>query len=521
LEETGLNAAKSSNPGLNKFQIETKRTVMGMRRRKIGDFYLVEQIGEGGMSCVYLGINPRSREKRAFKILEKRATLLTSMYGRFLREIEIIRDLSHPGIIKVFDNGVLEDCYYYSMEYMVGGNLIRRTERGRMPVNAALELFFPICEAMAYAHERGVIHRDLKPANILLNRAGEPVISDFGIAKVLDMEKTPLTRSGEILGTIAYLAPEQRFSTKMVNRRADVYALGAILYEMLMGFPPLGKFPWPKEVQPDFPEFLQSLLEKCLALDPENRFEHAGFLYDQMKKWPDRPSSKNLVYEAAPAVRQPISLDESLPAVKSDRIETWFKILRNGTTRERLASVREMVEKLTPGEAKTIVKLYAEEGDRVRWGLIRVLGELRIEAATQLILSDLNNSFHMECAIEALGKIGSAEAYNSILEFVSRHPESAMIALLPLARTGKHRAIKSLQRYLENDMAVLRQAAVVALASIQSVEALHVLRERLCVECDEKVRYALFQAVHSLQGTLLPSLTTIVQESGAGNARPF
>jgi hypothetical protein len=483
---------------------------MSMRRKKIGDFYLVEQIGSGGMSEVYLGINPKSREKRAFKILGKRASMWSSAYGRFIREVDIIRELSHPGIIRVLDNGVLDDCYYYSMEFMPSGNLTRRMDRGKIPIDAAMELFTPICDAMAYAHERGVIHRDLKPANILLNPAGKPVISDFGIAKVLDLERTSLTQSGEILGTIAYLAPEQRFSSKNVNRRADVYALGAILYEMLMGFPPLGKFPWPGDVQPAFPESLQSILGKCLAIDANDRFDHAGMLLSELEKWPEYQGKRNLALVPEVPAKKPIALaDDVMPPLKTDRIEAWFRVLRNGTTRERLAVVREMVDKIAPAEAKSIVKLYAEEGDRVRWGLIRVLGELRIEAATSLILRDLNSPFHTECAIEALGKIGSNEAFNSIRAFVSTHPESAIIALGPMARTGKQRAIKHLQQYLDNEMAVLRQSAVSALASIESIESLQILKEHLPVESDEKVRSTIFQAIHTLQGILLPSMTTV------------
>jgi hypothetical protein len=490
-----------------------KREPMSIVRQKIGSFYLVEQIGSGGTSEVYLGLNPRTREKRAFKILGKRASMWSSAYGRFIREVDIIRDLSHPGIIKVMDNGVLDDCYYYSMEFMPGGSLVRRMERGKMPVETAINLFTPICDAMAYAHERGVIHRDLKPANVLLNAAGAPIVSDFGIAKMLDLDWTPLTKSGEILGTIAYLAPEQRFSSKAVNRRADVFALGAILYEMLMGFPPLGKFPWPLDVQPNFPESLQAIMEKCLAIDPEARFEHAGMLLAQLEKWPEHPNAKSFEAGESTFSRHLIPAEDMvIPPAKTDRIESWFRVLRTGTTRERLAIIREMVEKLTPSEAKTIVKLYAEEGERVRWGLIRVLGELRIEAATQLILSDLNSPFHTECAIEALGKIGAYEAFNSIREFVTEHPESAIIALVPMARTGKQKAIKNLVQYLGNDMAVLRQAAVRALSSIESVESLQTLKEHLCVETDEKVRATLVQAVHALQRVLLPSLTTTIQD---------
>lgn len=481
---------------------------MSMLRKKIGNFYLVESLGIGGMSEVYLGLNPRTREKRAFKILRKHAEISTAGYARFKREVDIMQSLSHPGIIKVMENGALEDCYYYTMEHMPGGNLNKRLERGKLPIDDTLKLFMPMCDAMAYAHQQSVVHRDLKPSNVLLSANGDPVISDFGIAKVLDWEGTPLTKSGEILGTIAYLAPEQRFSSKKVTRRADVYALGAILYEMLMGFPPLGNFPWPREIQPYFPESLQLILEKCLVLDPEDRFGHAGILQNEVERYPGFSGRKKTeISENISPEKFVVAEEAMLTTTTTDRIEAWFQVLRTGTTRERLASVREMVDKITPSEAKAIIKIYPEEGDRVRWGLIRVLGELKIEAATPLILNDLNSPLHTECAIEALGKIGSDEAYNDIREYVLQHPESAIIALLPMARTGKQRSIKHLRRYLGHDMATIRQAAVRALSSIKSAESLHELKEHLCVEQDEKVRSSLLQAVHSLQAGLVPEIS--------------
>jgi hypothetical protein len=495
---------------------------MSMLRKKIGDFYLIDRIGAGGMSEVFLGLNPKSREKRAFKILGKSATLWPSAYARFLREVEIIRSLSHPGIIRIFENGVLDECYYYSMEYMPGGNLTRLLQKGKISTDTAVQFFLCICDAMAYAHDKGVIHRDLKPANILHKSDGKLVISDFGIAKNMDLDHPPLTLSGEILGTIAYLAPEQRFNTKKVNQRADIYALGALFYEMLMGFPPLGKFPWPKEIHTNFPEPLQSILEKCLAIDPDARFENAGLLEIELEKCQDIVPRKKREAPSDVTARMQLSLREGFPIPeKTDRIESWFQVLRTGTTRERLSIVREMVDKLEPSEAKAIIKLYPEEGDRVRWGLIKVLGELKIHAATPLILSDLRSPFHTECAIEALGKIGLEESYNALLAYVMEHPESALISLIPLAHTGKKRSVKFLRHFLNDEMSVLRQTAVRALASIGSEECVQALKERLCIECDEKVRIGICQAVHSLEAVILPDMdVTASNISGIEVQRP-
>jgi serine/threonine protein kinase len=494
-----------------------------MLRKKIEGFYLVERIGAVGMPGLFLGINPKTRERRAFKVLGKSVFVGPSTYAQFMREVDVIRGLSHPGIIRVMDHGVTDECYFYSMEYMPGGNLARRIKHRRISIDAAIALFRPVCAAMAYAHECGVIHRDLKPSNILFNIRGEPVVSDFGIGKFLNCEKSTRTRSGEMLGAIAYMAPEQRFSSTKVNRRADVYALGAILYEMLMRFPPLGTFPKPADVDPSFPVPLQSLLDKCLAANPDDRFEHAGQLQLELEKCPTLTfPGIRILNPVVVAAKKTFAIGDPVQTapVKSDRIESWFDVLRTGTTRERLAVVREMVDKLLPSESKTIIKLYPEEGDRVRWGLIRVLGELKIEAATQLILSDLRNSFHTECAIEALGKIGSDDAYITIRDYVTEHPESAVIGLLPLARTGKQKAIKFIQSYLSYEMAPLRQAAVQALASIRSAESLQALKEQLCVESDGAVKADLLQAVHTLQASLLPDLSAIQKIEnlpGAGN----
>ncbi len=473
---------------------------MDLVRRKIGVFYLTELIGQGGMSQVYLAVNPRTREKRAVKILAKRATASPTSYARFLREIEIIRNLSHPHIVKILDSGALEDCYFYMMELM-SSSLAKRLARGRMPLKESVGLFAVICGAVAHAHENGIIHRDLKPSNILLSTEGAPMVSDFGIAKAVDRAQTALTASNEILGTVAYLAPEQRFDSKRVDRRVDVYALGAILYEALMGFPPLGKFPWPRETQPGFPEGLQTILERCLALNPDDRYLHAGPLLTDVELFlGGKQTPKSSAQVAESEIGWNSEKEDAAP--KMDRIEHWFQVLRLGTTKERLAVVREMVDQMETKEAKGVLKMFAGEEDRVRWGLIKVLGDLKVYAATPMIVDELKNPFHRECAIEALGKIGAEEAFHPLRNFLANNPESAMIALLPLARTGGQRALKYLRPYLSHEMATLRQAAARAFAIVETPDSLEILKEYLPKEHDDRIRNVIHHSIRSIESAL-------------------
>ncbi len=471
---------------------------MDWTRRKIGVFYLTELIGQGGMSQVYLAVNPRTTEKRAVKILAKRATASATSYARFLREIEILRTLSHPNIVRILDSGALDDCYFYMMDLM-NGSLAKRLARGRMPFDEAVRLFAVICGAVAHAHGKGIVHRDLKPANVLLADDGTPMVSDFGIAKALDSVQTSLTGSNDVIGTVAYLAPEQRFHSKLVDRRVDVYALGAIIYEMLMGFPPLGKFPWPRETQPGFPDSFQAILERCLAINPEDRYLHAGTLLSDLETFPGvqrAPGADSDAGEGAKPVK-----DQNCSG-KSDRMEGWLRVLRLGTTKERLAVVRDMVEHMLPKEAAAVLKMFTGEEDRVRWGLIRVFGELKMRAATPLIVGELKNPYHRECAIEALGKIGAEEAFHPLRDFLARNPESATIALMPLALTGKQRSVRLLRPYLSHEMATVREAAIRALEAVETSDSFRLLEESFASERDDRVRGIFRQSLRKLDSAL-------------------
>ena len=208
-------------------------------REALGASYALErELGRGGMATIYLARDLRHRRAVAVKVLHPD---LSALLGpeRFLREIELTANLQHAHILPLFDSGTAGGLLYYVMPYVEGESLRARLERERqLPVDDAVRLAREVADALAYAHARGVVHRDIKPENILLQN-GHALVADFGIALAVEQAAGPrITQSGFSLGTPQYMAPEQAAGERTVDARADVYALGAMLYEMLAGEPP-------------------------------------------------------------------------------------------------------------------------------------------------------------------------------------------------------------------------------------------------------------------------------------------
>jgi serine/threonine-protein kinase len=204
----------------------------------LSDRYRVERIlGEGGMATVYLAEDLKHHRKVAVKVMrpELAATLGSE---RFLREVEIAARLSHPHILPMYDSGEANGLLYYVMPYVEGESLHARLRReNQLPVDEAMRLAREISEALAYAHDHGIIHRDIKPANILLS-AGHALVADFGIARAVGAGGASLTQTGLAIGTPQYMSPEQATGASDVDGRTDVYAVGSILYEMIAGEAP-------------------------------------------------------------------------------------------------------------------------------------------------------------------------------------------------------------------------------------------------------------------------------------------
>jgi serine/threonine-protein kinase len=255
------------------------------------------ELGRGGMGVVYKARQISLNRVVALKMILAGSQAAESEVARFRTEAESIARLHHPGIVQVYEVGEHDGKAFFSLEYCEGGGLDRKLAGKPMPPREAAALVKGLAEAMQAAHAHAVIHRDLKPANVLLTGDGTAKVTDFGLAKKLDEQGK--TQTGSVMGTPSYMAPEQAAASKDVGPAADVYALGAILYECLTGRPPfvagnpmdvllqvLEHAPTPPQVlNPAVPRDLQTICLKCLEKEPRQRFASAQALADDLARW--------------------------------------------------------------------------------------------------------------------------------------------------------------------------------------------------------------------------------------------
>lgn len=236
---------------------------------KFPQFEIKECLGRGGMGVVYKALQKSLKRWVAIKILAPERSSEEKFAERFSREAQTLALLNHPNIVTVFDYGEVEGLFYIVMEYVDGLNLRDLLRDGKMEAYQALAIVPPICEALQYAHEKGVVHRDIKPENLLLDREGRIKIADFGIASLVGVD-------GEKSGTPPYMAPEQKEGS--VDRRADIYALGVVLFEMLTGERPDMDLSAPSSrvrgVQLDIR--IDEMVLRALDKEPEKRYQTAG-----------------------------------------------------------------------------------------------------------------------------------------------------------------------------------------------------------------------------------------------------
>jgi len=238
---------------------------------------ILELLGRGGMGAVYKARQPALDRVVALKVLPVTPGADPAFAERFQREARALASLNHPHIVNVYDFGQLPTLSYFIMEYVDGVNLRQLERTSRLSPREALAIVPQVCEALQFAHDRGIVHRDIKPENILVDKQGRVKIADFGLAKLLRVESggIALTETRHAVGTPQYMAPEQVERPQSVDHRADIYSLGVVFYEMLTGELPMGRFPVPSQrVQVDVR--LDEVVLKALEKEPERRYQQAS-----------------------------------------------------------------------------------------------------------------------------------------------------------------------------------------------------------------------------------------------------
>jgi zinc protease len=272
---------------------------IGTQVRYFGDYELLSEIARGGMGVVY-----KARQVRLNRVVALKMILAGQLAGaaevqRFHTEAESAAQLDHPGIVPIFEVGEYDGHHFFSMGFVDGDSLAKRIADAPLAPREAAGLVQKVSDAIQFAHDHGVIHRDLKPANVLLDKDGQPRVTDFGVAKKVKGDSN-LTGAGQVLGTPSYMPPEQAAGrVSELRETADVYSLGAILYELLTGRPPFrAETPLdtlmqvlemepvhPRLLNPRVPRDIETICLKCLEKDPRRRYDSAQKLSDELQRF--------------------------------------------------------------------------------------------------------------------------------------------------------------------------------------------------------------------------------------------
>ncbi len=287
-------------------------------------YQILEQLGEGSMATVYKALDTRLERYAAIKVFLPLWKDSTRFLQHFVQVARTLAGFSHPNIVKVLDYGEREGLLYLITEYLSGGTLKQRLGEP-IPWQEASRIIIPIANALVYVHQNEIIHRNVKPSNILMTDSGEPMLSDAGIAEIMEAEETLDSSSTGIgFGTPAYMSPEQALGER-VDTRSDIYSLGVFFYEMVTGRKPFeadtsmatimkhitAPLPMPTQFIPDLPNGVEKVISSALAKRPEDRFQYMHEFEAALRHvLDDKPAAASSVMELRPTVaaEKPASL---------------------------------------------------------------------------------------------------------------------------------------------------------------------------------------------------------------------
>lgn len=371
--------------------------------KKLSNRYLIEELlGQGGMSAVYKATDPNLRRVVAIKMIHSHLSGEPDFVQRFEEEASAVAQLRHPGIIQVFDFNKEGDDYYMVMEFVPGEtfqqHLKRLNEEGRqLPIEKVAQYMAAVCDAVDYAHGRGMIHRDIKPANVMLSINDQAILMDFGIARIVGGQRH--TATGAVVGTALYMSPEQ-IRGERVDHRTDIYSLGVMLFEMISGRPPFqadsaltlmmmhisNPVPDPKKLNPNVPDDLIAVVNKALAKNPNNRYQTAAEMAAALRAISARlgvtpvaptPPEATMVEQTplhtstpeATMYEQPPVQDDAPAAIEGTVVENATR-RSLGTTGSTAAAVESPAIKPAPAPSAAPVAARTAEKPRLAWPML-------------------------------------------------------------------------------------------------------------------------------------------------------
>ena len=419
------------NHGLPDRTSHTDQSSVGLPVNSLQGFQVLSIAGRGGTGIVYRAIDTTLKRVVAVKVLD--SAHASDVHGdrQLLREAESAACLVHPNIVQIFQVGQAEQNSFLVMEFMEGGSLASRLKAGLLSVSAAVDNCLRVADAIRFAHQHGIIHRDLKPGNILLDAAGKPKVCDFGLARRLDGKET-LHITGDVMGTPAYMPPEQARGER-VDEKADVYALGAILYETLTGKPPFqAATPWeilhqvltsdvipPTRLNPSVPRDLETICTRCLEKDAGKRYATAADVYDELDRF-----SKGLPILARPLGRLP-------------RIWKWVR--RNPATTAVISVVTISLVAIAVVSVLSQNRIaVALDGTQLALQQAQQQRDLAVQAMNNLVYKVHDDLEKREASVEARGEVlqSAIAGLLQISELAGDSPETFVSLSTAIARYG-------------------------------------------------------------------------------------
>jgi HEAT repeat protein/tRNA A-37 threonylcarbamoyl transferase component Bud32/predicted RNA-binding Zn-ribbon protein involved in translation (DUF1610 family) len=415
----------------------------GDHPEKLGRYNIVSEIARGGMGVVYRAQDPKLGRVVALKVLLAGEGASREMIARFMREARSAAGLKHPGIVQVHDFGEASGQHYFTMDFVAGRSLDRIAATGDAPPRRALEIVLAVARALQFAHDHGIIHRDLKPANIIVTPEGEPVLTDFGLAK--DIGDTGLSITGTVFGTPAYMSPEQaQGCTDQIDGRSDVYSLGVVLYELLAGEQPFTGAtvydvitevitkdpPPPTQINSDLDADLSTICLKAMEKVPECRYATMADMADDIQAYLSgeaisaRPPSaaektvralrknrKAIIFSSAGAAAAIALILGLWFAFGHNRLDTFAENMSGSSLEMRVASTRSLAAEMRAGKfkgedleraEKLIVDRLSDENPGLRLVALKIVAGRKLTAGGAELVRMVRSEKQLDVRLAAI-----------------------------------------------------------------------------------------------------------------------